>query len=80
MILKLFFYQGGSDTLIAIASNLTEIYLITFDIETMGMKEQIKISNQDNFVDTIFSDESDQILLIEKLKVSVFILNHNKEL
>jgi hypothetical protein len=36
---KLFFFAGGVDSLIAIASNNIDIFLVTFEIETMSLKE-----------------------------------------
>lgn len=40
---QLFFYAGGSETLIAHCSNLKESFLVTFDLESMAIKEQIPI-------------------------------------
>lgn len=66
--------------MVLIGSNQTEVYLITFDIETMGLKEQVLIGDLDKYIDSSYSDESDQILIILQNLALVMSLNSNKEL
>ncbi len=63
---QLFFLAGSQDMLMAVANNDSDIFLITFDLETVTLKEQLHVGPLEDFIEAYTSDESDQILIVYK--------------